>query len=319
MTSEFSGDSAQQMVQTFIQTRLPLADQLLMRRFENARTRGLIATRQGNLIAAERAFAVAHTPLQLGKLSSEGNLLYQSLLEQAEAYLDYRRGDFDQARNRTFEAIRIDVVLEEKYGYDFLLLHRIQLVHNLVRIDARCLWFDRAIGLACQILNYLEGALEALPILGSWDYERVARQSPKLVAAMFAQVTNELALILAGKNRQLDRDLFEVTSTHLHLPTNSNCHCHPRAYAWLLIKQAFINNDVVTFLERASHFLSEGRSDTPLLWYATVIDLISLCNELDIPESELVRQEVAREAVTWEYCPQKLLPLLGVCSKTERA
>jgi hypothetical protein len=270
-------------------------------------------------MTAECAFAAARVLLQLGKLSPEGNLLYKSFLEQAEAYLNYRRGDFDQARNRTFEALAIDMVLEEEYGYEILLLHRIQLVHNLVRINARCICFDHAIELACKILSYLEGASEVLPIPGSWGCERVARQSPELVAAMFAQVTGEVAQILVGKNRQVDPHLFAVASAHMQLEANGNCHCHPRSYAWLLVKQAFVSNDVATFLERASHFLAEGRADTPLLWYATVIDLIALCDELALPEAELVRHEIAREAGTWEYLPEKFSSLLRVCPKTEVA
>jgi tetratricopeptide (TPR) repeat protein len=352
ITSEIYNNLAEQKLQTLIVTRLPLTDQRLIARFGSARYRGLIAARQGNLMAAERAFTEARVPLKLGKLSPAGSLLYKSLLEQSESYLDYRRGDFEQARNRTLEAIENDVVLEEEYRYEILFLHRIHLVHNLVRIDARCMCFKRAIELACQILSYLEGTSEVLPIPGYWGYERMASQSPELVAAMFAAVTSEVALILAGQNRQLVGDLFAVISAHMQLqangisipnrdsyssapttvdrvphsvtqgmfyPQKNRCNCHPRAHAWLLIKQAFVNKDFATFLERASDFLALGRADTPLLWYATVIDLVALCDELPIPDSDLVRQEVASEATTWENLPQKFFPLLGVCPKTEGA
>ena len=176
--------------------------------------------------------------------------------------------------------------------------------------------FDRAIELASQILSYLEGASEVLPIPGPWGCERVARQFPEIVAAMFAQVTSEVALILAGKKRQLAHDLFAVASANMQLQANGSCHCHPRAHAWFLVKEAFVGNDVATFLERASHFLAEGRADTPLLWYATVIDLVALCDELELPDSKLLKWEIARDAVTWEYLPQPFFPLLGVQPKT---
>ncbi|MBW4428467.1 MAG: hypothetical protein KME50_29580 [Nostoc desertorum CM1-VF14] len=316
ITNNPSGSLVKEL-QTLPETRLPLIDQLLIRRFENARTRGLIATRQENFSAAERFFAVARMPLQRYEFSAEGSLLYKSYLCQAEAYLDYRRGDFEQARSRTFEALAIDIALEEEHGYEPLVLHRIQLVHNLVRIDARCMHLERAIELACQILNYLDGELELLPIPGSWGYERVKRQSPELVAAMFAQVTNEIAIILAGRNRQLACDLFVVACSHLQLQANSSSHYHSRAHAWLLVKQAFVNNDVAAFLELASYFLGEGRSDTPLLWYATVIDLVALCDELDLPDSRLLKQEVANKAATWEYLPRKFYYLLCNSVNTE--
>lgn len=319
ITPESSGDLFSHKLQILSENRIPLADKLLMHKFNNARERGLLATRRGDFVTAERVFAAARVLLQLNKLSPEGSLLYQSFLEQAEAYLNYRRGDFDQAHNRTSEALAIDMVLEDEYGYHILLIHRIQLVHNLARIDARCMYLERAIELACQILSYLEGALEVLPIPGTWGYERVLRQPPELVAAMFAQVTSELALILAGKNCQIGHDLFAVSSTNLQLQANSTCHSHPQAYAWLLIKQAFINNDITTFLDRASQFLAEGRADTSLLWYATVIDLIALYDGLDFPNSELFKQEVSTDAATWEYLPQKFSSLLGVHPKTKAA
>ncbi len=304
--------------QTFIETRLPLTDQWLLNRLDKIRIRGLNAARQGDLITAEQYFTSARVRLQLDKLSPQGSLLYKSSLERAQAYVDYRRGDFDQARNRTSEALAAYVFLEEEYGYEILFLRRLQLVCNLVRLEARCLCYERVIELACQILSYLEGTSEVLPIPGSWGRERVACQSPELVAATFALVTGEVAEILAGKDRQLVSDLFAVASGHLHLQASNNRHCHPGAYSWLLVKQAFVNNDVPKFLELASHFLAEGRADIPLLWYATVIDLVRLCNELNLPNIELVKQEIAREAVTWEYCPQKFFALLGVCPKNER-
>jgi hypothetical protein len=113
--------------------------------------------------------------------------------------------------------------------------------------------------------------------------------------------------------------LHPIHLAHLHLRTNDNHRCHPQAYVWLLIKQAFVNNDFATFLERASDFLAFGRADTPLLWYATVIDLITLWDELALPNLELVRLEVASNMATWEKRPQKFSSLLCVCANTEAA
>lgn len=317
IATDSSGDLFNSKLQTLMETSLPPIDILLISRFKNARDRGLLAARRGDLVSSERLFAAARVPLQLDMFSREGKLLYKSSVDQSEAYLDYRRGDFDRARKRTAEALELNVVLEEEYGYEILHLHGVELVRNLVRIYARCMCFDRAIELACQILCYLEGTLEILPIPGLWDYERVVRQPPELVAVMFAEVTADVALILAGKSRQIDHDLFAVASANMQLQVNDNCHWHLPSYAWLLVKQAFVINDIATFLERASHFLAEGRADTPLLWYATVVDLVTLCKELDLPDSEFVRQEVAREAANWKYLPQKFSSLLGVCPKTE--
>lgn len=309
---ESSEESYNLRSQAYIKSRMPLNDRLLIKKFNNACDRGFRATRKGDFVTAERAFTVARIPLQLAKLSHEGSLLYQSLLNQSESYFDYCRGDFDQARNRTYEALVNDLTLEDEYGYDFRLLHRIQLVHNLARIDARCFNLNQAIELISQILSYLAQESETLPIPGLWDSERVKRQSPGDVTAMFKQVSGEIALILVDKEKQLASKLFAIIASHINLQIDIDRQCYPRAYKWLLIKQAFVNQNVPKFLELASHFLAEGRGDNPLLWYATVIDLVNICEEVNFSDLELVKQEITKDATTWKYFPPKFSFLLGV-------
>ncbi|MBD2250501.1 hypothetical protein [Nostoc parmelioides] len=305
ISSVKSDDSADKYLSDLINTRLPSTDRLLIDKFSTARQRGLLACRRGDLTAAEKAFSAANVLLQLDKLSHEGMLLYKSFLEQAEAYLDYRLGDFTQARNRTYSALETNMILEEEYGYEIIFFGRIQLVHNLVRIDAGCMQWSRAIKLAFQILGYLEGVLDILPVPGLWGYERVKRQIPEFVAAMFAQVTGEIAIILASQDHQFDSDLLKLVNT------NENNHCHPQAYAWLLLKLAFINNEVATFLAQASNFVAQGRGDTPLLWYATLADLVTLCDEIKLPESDLLKQEIIKDVAAWNGVPKKLLSLFS--------
>jgi hypothetical protein len=140
-------------------------------------------------------------------------------------------------------------------------------------------------------------------------YERVKRQRPEFVAAMFAQVTGEIAIILAGKDRQFVADLLTFGSSYKSIYPDETYHCHPQADAWLLVKQAFINNEVATFLERASNFVAKGRGETPFLWYATLADLVALCDELALPESNLLKEEIVKDATIWKDMPQKFLSL----------
>ena len=105
-------------------------------------------------------------------------------------------------------------------------------------------------------------------------------------------------------------ELFAIVEHYIQLEADDSFHIYPPAYAWLRIKQALLKNKIPTFLELASRFLSTGRSKTPLLWYATVIDLIEICDEFHFPNSDLVKSEVASQAVNWEYFPKQFLPLL---------
>ncbi len=309
------GDLFTHTLYMLMKSRLPQKDQIIMQQAAKARENAVIAARCGSLVTAEHLFVEARAPLESNSLSPESRLLHRSFLEQAEAYLDYRNSDFERVYTRTSVALAIDAVLEKEYGYEILHIHRIQLLHNLVRTEARRMCCDRAIELAAQLLAYLEGVLEVLPFPGFWGSEYVVRQPKEVVAATFAQITSEIAVILAGKNPQLASSLLAVVRHHIQLQPHASHYGHPRAYTWFLLKEAFVGNDIATFLERASHFLAEGRADTPLLWYATVVDLVALCNDFDEPCKRIVEREVALDAATWKFLPHKFFTLLGIHSK----
>ncbi|MEH2111444.1 hypothetical protein [Nostoc sp.] len=309
-----SADLFSEKLQGLMVKRLPLQDQLLLRRYSNACKQGVMAVRHRQLITAKQLFTEARTPLQMDTLSSEAKLLHQSFMEQSEAYLDYCHDDFDKVYSRIEKALALDVILETTYGYDILLMHRIQLLHNLVRTEARQLNFEGAIALASKILGYLDGQLETLPTPHPWGFERMGLQPSRLVTAMFDQITSEVALILAGKNHNHTRQLLKVATNHLLLQANPNKSSHPHCDSWFSVKQAFVDQDIITFLERASDFLAEGLADTPLLWYTTIIDLLSLCNALGWLD---LSQEITIDALNWENLPYQLASLVSISSSAK--
>ncbi|BAY67747.1 hypothetical protein ACN23B_10660 [Anabaena sp. FACHB-709] len=299
-----SGDLFSEKLEALMAKRLPLQEQLLLRRYSNARSQGMVAARHRQLTTAAQLFEEARKPLQMATLSRESKLLHQSFLEQSAAYLDYCHQDFDQVYSRTEEALRLSAVLEEEYGYDILLMQRIQLLHNLVRTEARQLNFTGAIALAAQLLAYLDGQLQTLPTPHPWGFERIARQPPEFVSAMFAQITSEVALILADKDRNQAANLLTIAADYLQLPVHSDKSRYSRSYAWFSIKHAFVEQDITTFLTQAAQFLAQGRADTPLLWYTIIHDLLALCNEqgwLDF------RQEIVQDSLSWNDLPHKLI------------
>ena len=306
ISPQISGDIFSEKLQTLTSINLPLYDQLLLRRYDNAREQGLIAARRRQLAVAQQLLEEARTPLEMDKLSNEGKLLHQSFLEQSEAYLDYRQNNFEQVYHRTDAALALDVVLQSEYGYDILLMHRIQLLHNLVRTEARRMNFEKAIILASELLNYLDGNLESLSTPHPWGSEALAKQPQELICAMFAQIASEIALILTAQSRNNVHHLLKIVAKYMHLSAN-NCHlCHPRAHSWFLLKQAIAQNNIDSFLQRATIFLAEGIADTPLLWYSTILDWLDLCSRLGRVN---LSQEIAADAVISNYFPRQMIPL----------
>ena len=306
ISSQVSDDIFSETLQTLISRNLPLCDQLILRRYDNAREQGLLAARQGQLAVAQHFFEEARTPLEMGKLSNEGKLLHQSFLEQSEAYLDYRQNNFEQVYDRTDAALGLDVVLESEYGYDILLMHRIQLLHNLVRTEARRMNFEKAIILASKLLNYLDGKLENLPTPHPWSFESLTHQPQELVCGMFAQIASEVALILTVQSRNQAHHLFKIVTEYMHLSANNHQFCHSHAHSWFLAKLAITENNIDSFLQRAANFLAEGIADTPLLWYSTILDWLHLCSRFGRMN---LSQEIATDVIVSNYLPNQMIPL----------
>jgi hypothetical protein len=276
---------------------LPDRDRLLIDKFENARSRGVLAARRKQLDTARHLFAAARSLLDAHLLSDAGQLLFQSFMEQGEAFLDCRDGNFEQARQRTFHSLAIDRELENRYGHDYLILHRIQQVHNLARIEAYDHQPKRAFKLILEILGYLDGRLDGLSIQGEWGYDRIARQPPSDVVTMFIQVAGEIALIMAGMDCDAAGELFTDVAEELIMP-NYQHSCHPHTYSWLLVKQAYSRGDIDHFLILAADLLAQRSAGMGLLLDSTLVDLITVCDRLKSPAAIDLKQEIIGDVMS---------------------
>ena len=306
------GDSFTHPLYTKIESRLSSSEWRHLLQAASVRENALMAVRRGDFELAERLFTEARVPLKANLLSPEGKLLHETFLEQAEAYLDYRRGNFNRVYIRTFNALAIDLILEEECDYEIMVIHRIQLLLNLVRTEAREGDLKNAVEIASELLGYLQGTLEAvLPFPDTWGSKRVKCLSSEVLSATFSQITSEIALILTVSTPKAS-NLFKIASHHLELSAiDRNC-LHRQSYQWLILKQAIVNQNYRTFLEQASCFIASGRIDAPLLWYATVVDLFTLCQKFDFPESKSMIREILRDAPEWKFCSKRLLTALDL-------
>ena len=97
---------------------------------------------------------------------------------------------------------------------------------------------------------------------------------------------------------------------HLKLTAIEENYLHQQSYQWFLLKDAIVNHNFKAFLNNASCFLASGRVDAPALWYATVVDLVTLCQRFDFPESKSMIQEIVRDVPEWKCCSKRLLTLV---------
>lgn len=298
--------------QAFIKQILSSTDKLIFLQLNKIRIQALNAARAENFLTAESYLNNLRLRLLINRLSPQGGLICQSLTKATESYLDYKYGNFAEARKKTFEALAIYRNMEEEYKYEIIFFRRLQLVCNLVRIEGKSKNYQSAIELACHLLNYLQGTSKDIPILGSWKYDRTTHRSSIIISATYALLVREIAELLVLEQFQSEKELFAIVSTTLKLPNNNGYYVHPTAYSWLIVKQAKMNTNVSEFLKLAANFIRKGRADVPLLWYATVINLVSACDELKLPEFQLIKQRIIEDSVNWEDCPPKFLDALKV-------
>ncbi|HVN80456.1 MAG TPA: hypothetical protein VMW38_15785 [Terriglobia bacterium] len=281
-------------IMTVLESRLPQAALSLVGQCRRAQERGLEAARQQQTLEACRCFGLARVLCDSPALSLEGRLLCQGFQEAAEAYLDYRLGDFEGARSRLHRALTSDSILEEEFGHKLLHVYRLQFTNHLIRLEVQLKGLAEAMDLADRMLSYLEGRSESLPLPGCWSSRYVALLPRELIAAMIVRTSSEVARALAGLETEAARGALEILWHHIDLESAAE-RWEPQARTWFQAKRAFISGDSNMFLRSCASLLAEGPSIAPILWHMTALDLAAFCEPIALPEAQSLRRKILRK------------------------
>jgi hypothetical protein len=296
-----AGRSPQVLLIHILLNRYPLRERLPLRRILSQSCMGVATARKGRLEEAARQLDTGREALGRPELSEEGSRLGTSMLESAQAYLDYREERFDEARERIGIAMEMDLLLEQEEDYSILEMHRIQAVQNLVRIDLRAGFPERALSLAGCILAYLEGLTDHLPVHRSWRNEKLLRIPLWNRRAMAAQIANEAAVGLHQWPGPPRWDAF-YRSGPGEAPG-----LHPRVRQWLRLRQALETGaGDGLYPGLLIDFLRDGRGDLAPIWYSSVVDFLDFCDQTGSPPALRVRDWILRDAPKWPAVPPAL-------------
>jgi hypothetical protein len=286
---------------------VPVGERLVFRRCRTAIAEGLKHARHGRLASAAQLFAEARQLVTGAGRSEEVRFLGRAVLLAAEAYVSYRQRRYDLARQQVHEAMDLDLLLENDYGYNILHLHRINLIHNLARITAKEEGPERAMGPLVDLLLYLQGArphLEAL-VPGKGGVEAAP---PDLVRAVTYAYASDLVVLWSSLEPARAAPLFSVLEP-ITLERDAP-RFQPR------IASAFRLKGMRPGRPRAGHLgaivpaLAEGRSEAPRLWYSLVVDLARLLAGAPEPGAKELCGEMVRDAADWPDLPPALRPWL---------
>jgi len=306
LSAAASGLGFDLLLDSEISSRLPIEEQLRARFAAGIRSRGLLAARSGRLIEAQQALKETKRIRQSNGLSAEAKLMIETFDEAVGAYVEYRQSDYSQARSRVYRAMAIDGELITNYGYDILDLHRVQLGHNLMRIDAHCGNMVEAAEMCASLLAYLEGDVEHWPLAEFLIQTNPSRLPPELLKAMFIQIVGELALMLGGRKGDEACRMFAAILPHVENRATANCRQFLRVHRWLEAKWAYINGEVIPFLEHIIELLRDGPGEMLLLWRVAAVDLRSLCYEVGSNRGARALREIDHECQAWSHVPPQL-------------
>jgi hypothetical protein len=256
--------------------------------------RALKAAQAGRLDQAAIGFAALRTDHAGRSASPLFEALGEIFIGAAEAYLMYRRADYGAAERLIRHASLLDQVLIDRHGLSLMSAHRLQLGHNLMRIDARRGRQREAVDLAADFMAYLDWEDDVLPVDLASPRRQLDAVPPSVVGHYFDRLCSEAAMVLAGRFDADARSMFTRLAPHANRQGNAiSAHCG-EARAWLACKTLALAGNPGPFLAEATTILAAGRQSEPLFWFATVLDVAGHCRTLGAEGSDTAAWLVER-------------------------
>jgi hypothetical protein len=297
---EISDRNPLQDLKLNLYTPISPVEQTFMSKCARYRETALQATRRGEYALADSLLAEARKCMQAPELSPQARLFLQSAQEAANAYLDYRREDFESGIARIYRSLFIDEMLEVNYGYVYLFMHRIRLLLNLLRLKRRQNEEAEVLRMGFTLADYLEQKLPSLPFPTSWDAGQLNYLSLEQKTFFFEQAMAEIILLVAGRVDVPEDFVYSLTE-HTSPKQSMHGQLSLRSHSWLQARLALQAEDHVRFLELVHPLISAGSGDFIWLWYGTVVDLVILCSKLSLNQAHLLLQDIVGDMASWKW------------------
>src|SRR5947209_4413074 len=251
---------------------------------------------RGEIETSCRLFGEARAWSNHPELSEEGRIMCRMELAAAEAYLDYYCSDFERAKSRLQESMDADQELEDRFGYHSLHVHRIHLVNNRVKVEARAQRLHEAMALAASVYLYLFKKADSLPVPGHWGPGYLERLPLDALQFLCGQLTGEVAAALAGLSPELAQSGLKVLLQQVNC-NEPNESWHPDAQAWLQLKALWGREELLfEYLNHCVGYFAQGPGNGMVLWYLTTLDVLSACEKLYGVKTSAFKQEVLAAA-----------------------
>lgn len=292
-------------LKTILASRCTREEFLHYGRFKQQRREGLKAAREGKFLVARSAFDLARGCLR--KIdTAEARLVGASSYLAAIAYLQYQQLKPGQARRLVERALAIDVRLESDFALEIMYAHRIQLVHNLVRVEARLGSARAAIDLGVTLLEQLEGRINASPTSHPWDQGDHRKVDATQRRLLFNLVISDIALLQLQAGAHLTEEASAIYQRHLAYCSEEQRELFADGHAWLILRVNLKSFTIPESLNLASEYLEKGVRDIPILWYETAMSAALQLRNSDEPEARHLGEKILAEGAQLPFAPKPI-------------
>jgi hypothetical protein len=245
---------------------------------------GVTLAKSGDIHNGGKALDAAREIYVETNLSREALITIESYQAAADAYLQYKRKEYSEARASVVAALKACQILRDEYGQNLVELRWLQLVRNIIRVESVAGNLSEAMRLASSTLRYIESGNECWPFpeLPLLTMPEPLALEEKLVV-IDSILGEDIAPLLANP-KDTARQLLKVSESCLFKrDTDSK---FAQVHIWLAAMRASVEEDLVDFLHNAILFFSEGPGYLNQAWRKMVQNFVQICMEV-APEALL--------------------------------
>jgi hypothetical protein len=247
----------------------------------------------------------------------------EGLIQGFQSYLEYRLSRRNEARLRIERALDAALLLEDRYGLTLFELHRMQLGHNLARIDWRFGLFQEAFGLAGALVGHLQALRRELPFHRNWRVDRMLACPSNLRRRMILQVTREAIDLLVAHPEPAYWHAFLSEAKIGDGQASRRLFGDPRLYHWLCACRARSLGDRQQYLEALEEILLPGPLGLGTSYYSILVDFADFCSADRSIAARKVVDFFSRDAPKWKGVPallaERLAEICGASPGSRRA
>ncbi len=255
--------------------KLSLSEVSTLRTATEIRQYGLNLAKSGDILNGEIFIDAARSMCLQAFLSQEALTISESFHDPAVAYIQYKKKEYFAAYESLLSSLRSCQILKDEYAYN-VEARRIHLARNIIRVKSFSGSLDESMRLSSFMIKYIEGDNSFWPFPEQALLSRPNLIDTKIKWVLMDQILGEIALLL-GEGKSVFKKLLNINEVYLFENDINLTNKLRQVHIWLAAIRAFIEDDVVEFLNNSIIFFLDCSNHMPYAREAIVMALKEVC------------------------------------------